>query len=69
MEASELAFDRIEIESEEGTRSVTPAQFAELDVSERVRIVLCRSIRFYTGAEPVDTLRALADLRQLRIEG
>lgn len=66
MDPRELEFDRIECPGDEG-RSLTPEQFVKLDIDERVRIVLSGSLRFTRQGEPMDTIRALAQLRALRV--
>ena len=60
-------FDRVVIKEGGASRTVSLAEFLELPLSTRIRYVLERSARFYSGPREVDRHGALNALRHARI--
>jgi hypothetical protein len=59
-----LPFDRVELSSEGGTRALSVQQFCALPLAERLRAVLERRVRFFSGSQPVESREALKALRE-----
>ena len=64
-----LAFDRVVITTVDGAVTLSVTQFAALPLTDRLRAVFEKRLRFYRGAEAVDTTLALKSLREVSISG
>lgn len=58
-------FDRIVIIRGSERRSLTPAQFFVLPLTERLRAIFEKRLEFYRGSERVETMLALQSLREV----
>lgn len=57
-----LTLDTIVIEEPRGNRRVSVAQFLELPLGERVRLILGRKVSFWSGNREIDREAALKNL-------
>jgi hypothetical protein len=64
-----LAFDRVVIETAAGTSSLSTSEFAALPLTERLRAIFEKRLRFYRGTELVDATAALTSLRENALSG
>jgi hypothetical protein len=64
-----LAFDRVVIETAQGTVSLSTTAFAALPLTERLRAIFEKRLRFYQGSEAVDVTLALTSLREVALTG
>jgi hypothetical protein len=56
------AYDRIEVATPTGgTKPLTPEEFEALPLSERVKLLMGRSLRFFRGEEEISPRKALRD--------
>ena len=60
----QLPFDRVEMSSSTGTLVLSVQDFCNLPLAERLRVVLERRVKFFQGAEPVESRDALKALRE-----
>ena len=63
---SSLVFDRVVVVRAHVTERLTADQFFAMPLSERVRMLIERTARFYLGDVEVDRAAALASLRRSR---
>lgn len=64
-----LAFDRVVIETAAGSSSLSITEFAALPLTERLRAIFEKRLRFYRGSEVVDATVALTSLRETALSG
>ncbi|MEY4508809.1 MAG: hypothetical protein RLZZ450_931 [Pseudomonadota bacterium] len=64
-----LAFDRVVIETPAGTVSLSTNEFAALPLTERLRAIFEKRLRFYRGSDAVDVTLALTSLREVALTG
>ena len=55
---------RAELKRRICNQELSAAQFCELPLSERLRVVLERRVAFFLGSQPVESLAALRALRE-----
>jgi hypothetical protein len=58
----EVTFDAILIDDERGKRSVSLAEFLQLPLGERVRLILGRKLEFWKGNRQIERGAALKSL-------
>jgi hypothetical protein len=68
-ESGDVPFDRVVITEVSGTRTLSVEGFLALPLSQRIRLVLDRSVTFYKKDREVDRNLALDGLRKARISG
>jgi hypothetical protein len=64
-----LVFDRVVIETVAGSSSLSTTEFAALPLTERLRAIFEKRLRFYRGSEVVDATAALTSLRENALSG
>lgn len=71
MKAVALAFDRVVIDTANGSASLSlsTTEFAALPLTERLRAIFEKRLRFYQGSEVVDATVALVSLRETALSG
>ncbi len=68
-QSGDVPFDRVVITEVSGTRTLSVEGFLALPLSQRIRLVLDRSVTFYSKDREVDRNLALDGLRKARISG
>ncbi len=68
-QSGDVPFDRVVITEVSGTRTLSVEGFLALPLSQRIRLVLDRSVTFYNKDREVDRNLALDGLRKARISG
>jgi hypothetical protein len=59
-----LPFNQVIVNTEDGPRQLTVAQFTAIPLAERVRAMLEKRVEFLLDGQPVDTREALNALRE-----
>jgi serine/threonine-protein kinase len=62
-----LPFDEVLLENDDGERRLSAEAFFELPLSERIRQVIERTVRFLRSGVEVDRQEALAQMRMMRV--
>lgn len=60
----EVRFDRIVISDAEGQRELSTSQFLGLPLTQRIRCVIERTVRFYWGTQEIDRHAAINAMRR-----
>ncbi len=68
-QSGDVPFDRVVITEVSGSRTLSVEGFLALPLSQRIRLVLDRSVTFYSKDREVDRNLALDGLRKARISG
>jgi hypothetical protein len=68
-ESDVVPFDRVVVTEVSGSRTLSVEGFLALPLSQRIRLVLDRSVTFYNKDREVDRNLALDGLRKARISG
>ena len=68
-ESGAAPFDRVVITDVSGSRTLSVEGFLALPLSQRIRLVLDRSVTFFNRDREVDRNLALDGLRKARISG
>ncbi|MFT3925281.1 MAG: hypothetical protein QM778_22275 [Myxococcales bacterium] len=59
-----MPFDRVELSSPEGSRTLSVQQFCDMPLADRLRAVLERRVNFFQGSTLVESREALKALRE-----
>lgn len=59
-------FDRVVLAEGVSRRTLSPSEFFELPLADRLRFVLERRVTFFRGQQAIDPRQALASLRRLQ---
>lgn len=68
-ESGEVPFDRVVLSVSGGTRTLSVAEFLELPLTQRIKVVLDRSAVFYHRGAELDRKVALDRLRTRQVVG
>ena len=63
----ESVFDSVIISNGATPRRLSPAEFFELPLSERIQHVIARTASFYSAGREIDRVKALAEIRRARV--